>query len=436
MKRSSTQFAASADGTPIAYWSVGNGPPLILIHHFTISHAELEWEVGSLRSFVEALAERHEVIRLDPRGTGLSGAWAETEDADQFLENVAGDVEAVADAMGHARFDLVASVTMGAVGIRLATTKRVGRLVLCDPVVNIPEAKELFRYLRAVEAMAAVDAAGPADMISRVWASITPPADHDALTAIVEANSKDHPNLATPLLWNGSPWLSQVVAPTLVVYARDGLNTSMEQVREAAATIPDARLVGIEGSIAPYWVDRDAMLAALSDFLGWAAQEDQTASDFSVIVFTDIVASTEVVDRMGDEASRNAIRSVEDLVTETAADLSGKVIKHLGDGSLLEFRSASSALDFARKVQVELADGDIGLRVGMAAGEPIHEDGDLHGAVVVVASRIADAAEPGQVFASEGVKQLVVGKQYDFEDQGEHSLKGFDEPLRLWRLNS
>ena len=112
------------------------------------------------------------------------------------------------------------------------------------------------------------------------------------------------------------------------------------------------------------------------------------------------------------------------------------MVKHLGDGSLLEFQSASSALDFARKVQVELADGDIKLRIGMAAGEPIHEDGDVHGAVVAVASRIADAAAAGEVFASDGVRQLVVGKQYGFEDQGKQSLKGFDEPLRIWRLKS
>lgn len=49
-------------------------------------------------------------------------------------------------------------------------------------------------------------------------------------------------------------------------------------------------------------------------------------------------------------------------------------------------------------------------------------DGDVHGAVVVVASRIADAAGTGEVFVSDGVRHLVVGKQYDFQDQGEQSI--------------
>ena len=428
MARSSIQFATSFDGTPIAYWSIGNGPPIILIQNFTISHAELEWEIGSFRSFYEALAERHEVIRLDPRTTGLSGSELEPS-----VEDVAGDVEAVADAMGHPRFDLIATSTMAAVGIRLATTKRVGRLVLCDPAVTIPEAKELGSYLRAAEAVAQAKAG---DLVSIFWTANAPAADAEPLAAVAQSNIRRRPELITMLPWDGRPWLGDVIAPTLVIYTRDGAMTSLDQAREAAATIPDARLVGVEGKLSPYLADREAVLAALGDFLGWESAQERLASDFSVIVFTDIVASTEVIDRMGDEASRNAMRAVEELVAETAADLSGKVVKHLGDGSLLEFRSASNALDFARKVQIELADGDIKLRIGMAAGEPIREDGDLHGAVVVVASRISDAAGAGEVFASDGVKQLVVGKQYDFEDQGEQSLKGFDEPVRIWHLKT
>ena len=439
MERTGIQFVTAADGTSIAYWSVGSGPPIVLIHNFVLSHAELEWEVPSLRSFYEALAEHHQVIRLDPRATGLSGgAFPDTDEQDsEFLDELVGDVEAVVDALGHREFDLVATVTMSAVGIRLATMGRVRRLVLCDPAVNIPEAEQFWTVLRSVEAMAAVDESTAARVTAHMWADGAPPEDHGPLTALIMASDYSQ---TRPVSWNAAPWLSDVSAPTLIVYAKESEFTSMEQVRHAAATIPEARLVGVDvdgdRGYAPYWVNRESVLRAFGDFLGWGSQEEPIESDFSVIVFTDIVASTEVVDRLGDEAARNAVRSVEDLVAETAEDHSGKVVKHLGDGSLLEFRSASNALDFASKVQAELADGDIGLRVGMAAGEPIHEDGDVHGAVVVVASRIADAAGTGEVFVSDGVRQLVVGKQYDFDDQGEQSIKGFGEAIRVWRLNS
>jgi class 3 adenylate cyclase len=71
-----------------------------------------------------------------------------------------------------------------------------------------------------------------------------------------------------------------------------------------------------------------------------------------------------------------------------------------------------------------------------AAGEPIREAGDVHGAVVVVASRVCDAAGPGEVMVAGGVRQLLVGKQLTFLDQGEQTLKGFDDPIRIWQLDS
>jgi len=46
------------------------------------------------------------------------------------------------------------------------------------------------------------------------------------------------------------------------------------------------------------------------------------------------------------------------------------------------------------------------------------------------------AARAGEVFVSGGVRQLVAGKRYDFQDLGEQSIKGFDEPLRVWQLDS
>lgn len=68
----------------------------------------------------------------------------------------------------------------------------------------------------------------------------------------------------------------------------------------------------------------------------------------------------------------------------------------------------------------------------MAAGEPIQEKGDVHGAVVVQASRIADLGEAGQVIVSDSVRQLAVGKEFEFQPRGEISLKGFKEAQRVW----
>jgi class 3 adenylate cyclase len=72
----------------------------------------------------------------------------------------------------------------------------------------------------------------------------------------------------------------------------------------------------------------------------------------------------------------------------------------------------------------------------MAAGEPIDQDGDLYGAVVHQASRVADQAAAGEIVVADSVRQLALGKGFSFEPAGETALKGFEEPVRLWRVGS
>ena len=61
-------------------------------------------------------------------------------------------------------------------------------------------------------------------------------------------------------------------------------------------------------------------------------------------------------------------------------------------------------------------------------GRPQAEDEDLFGTAVQMAARVCDAAEPGQILAANVVQELAAGKGFDFEDQGEATLKGFEKP--------
>ncbi len=67
-------------------------------------------------------------------------------------------------------------------------------------------------------------------------------------------------------------------------------------------------------------------------------------------------------------------------------------------------------------------------------GEPIEEDGDLFGSTVILAARIAAAAESGEILASLGVRDLCAGKGFLFADRGEFVAKGFEEPVRLFLI--
>lgn len=66
----------------------------------------------------------------------------------------------------------------------------------------------------------------------------------------------------------------------------------------------------------------------------------------------------------------------------------------------------------------------------------VQEDGDMHGAVVAQASRVADLGEAGEVIVVDAVHQLAVGKSFNFEPRGEVLLKGFDQPTTVWKVSS
>ena len=79
--------------------------------------------------------------------------------------------------------------------------------------------------------------------------------------------------------------------------------------------------------------------------------------------------------------------------------------------------------------------GALSVRVGLNAGEPIEEDGDLFGATVILASRIAAKAEGGEILVADTVRGLCSGKGFLFVDRGEFVAKGFEEPVRIYEVS-
>ena len=68
-------------------------------------------------------------------------------------------------------------------------------------------------------------------------------------------------------------------------------------------------------------------------------------------------------------------------------------------------------------------------------GEPIEEDGDLFGATVILASRIAAKAEGAEILVADTVRGLCSGKGFLFADRGEFVAKGFEDPVRLFEVS-
>lgn len=157
----------------------------------------------------------------------------------------------------------------------------------------------------------------------------------------------------------------------------------------------------------------------------------------AVIVFSDLVSSTELLARLGDDEMERVRREHVASVRAVVRAHDGVVVKTLGDGVMARFGSAMAALRAAWSVQQvvarqDAAAGGIGLavRVGVAAGEPVDDGDDLHGMAVVIASRLCAVAPSGAVLVHDLVNALVASRDgVDFQPADQLDLKGVPGPI-------
>lgn len=155
------------------------------------------------------------------------------------------------------------------------------------------------------------------------------------------------------------------------------------------------------------------------------------------IMFTDLVGWTELGERIGDDAADALRREHFASVRAALASHRGREIKTVGDSVMSTFRSALDALRCAVVIQADAAKGDVRVRIGVHAGEPIAEDGDVFGTAVNVASRLCAAAAPDEVVVSELTRSLVGRRAgFDFENTGPLALKGLVEPIDAFRVRA
>ena len=154
------------------------------------------------------------------------------------------------------------------------------------------------------------------------------------------------------------------------------------------------------------------------------------------ILFTDMAESTALTSKLGDAGGHELVRTHDAVVRAAVAENAGREEKHTGDGIMASFPSISAALACAIDIQkgLRIAEAPFQVRVGIDAGEPLVEDGELTGLVVQSARRIVDKAMPGQILVSDVVRKLVAGKTFGFVDRGRHVLKGLPERARLFEL--
>src|SRR3954452_7574693 len=110
--------------------------------------------------------------------------------------------------------------------------------------------------------------------------------------------------------------------------------------------------------------------------------EPVAAGGIITILFTDLVDSTGLIERLGDDTAERLTHRHFEILRQALADTGGREVKSTGDGVMAAFPSALAALDAAVRMQraVPAEPGDpLGLRVGIHAGEPIPDGDDYFG---------------------------------------------------------
>jgi class 3 adenylate cyclase/pimeloyl-ACP methyl ester carboxylesterase len=425
----------------IAFWTLGEGPPMIQMPSAPISPSLRAWQTPEGRRWYEGLANGRMLIRYDNRGCGDS----QRDAIDYSLEANILDMQAVVDRLKLDRFVLFGYLgsAPSAIAYTARHPERVSRLLLwCGSSRGLG-----FFNTRAgaMDTLRDTDFEFFTETLALSWFGWSAAEQARRYAAALRENTTPEAMRATAedgRKTDVADLLPKVSVPTLVMHRRDVRLPPLDSSRELAAHIPNARLVVLEGEAGiPYIGELEPVLAAIDSFLAKDAQTQPSApvapSGMVTILFTDIEGSTTLTQRLGDAKAQELVRTHNAIVRDALAAHAGSEIKHTGDGIMASFSTASRAIECAVAIQRAVAAsdaGDLAVHIGINAGEPVAEEDDLFGTSVQLARRICDHAEGTEILVANVVRELAAGKGFLFSDRGDAALRGFEDPVRLWEV--
>ena len=430
MRPAPTRFARSGDAR-IAYQVFGQGSVDLVVVGGLASHLDLQWDEPSTVRLFERFASYVRLVRFDRRGTGLSDPTEGPPTLEQQME----DLDAVMDAAGLTRAALLGAVEAGLCAMYAASyPERVSALVL----VNVAPAGALGgaapQFLDVIENHWGEGRMLPLLVPSRVgdrrfeewWMRYERASASAAMTRRII-------DLFVQTDLRGV--LPSVRVPTLVLHSTDNRLVPVELGREVAALIPGARFVEIPGVDLYGWADPDNPgQDEIEEFLTGHRRQREPERVLATVLFTDIVASTELAARLGDQAWRELLDRHNQVVRGELERWRGKEVKTLGDGFLATFDGPARAVRCARAIIDALAEFGVQVRAGLHTGECELVDGDVAGIAIHLGARIGALAHAGEVLVSSTVKDLVVGSELHFTERGVHALRGVPGEWRVYAL--
>jgi class 3 adenylate cyclase len=433
------------DGTALAYQVVGasSGADLLFAPG-SVTHLELLWQEPRVSRFLKRLAGFSRLILMDPRGLGLSDRLTDVPSLD---ERVA-DIVAVLEAAESERAALFGNADTGPPAIAMAVShpERVTSLILCGTYAKArwsddypmgwtdEEWSDFQRWVRddwgkegdslRNVAPSRVDD----DEFRRWWASLMRlGASPRAVLLLGEMT----------MAVDVRDLLPRLTVPTLVMHREGDRVNDIALGRYLAERIPRARWVELPGEDFALWAgDLSALADEIEEFLTGHRSGLEATKVVTTVMFTDIVASTELARNLGDSGWADFVEKHDALVRAELRRFGGQEVDTAGDGFLASFTSPTAAIRCGRAVSEAAAHAGIQIRIGLHTGECDIIGGKPRGIAVHIGARVAAKALADQVLVSQTVRDLVAGSGLMFEDAGEHELKGVPDRWHLYRVVS
>jgi class 3 adenylate cyclase/pimeloyl-ACP methyl ester carboxylesterase len=424
------------DGAALAYQVFGAGPENAIWVPEIVGHLDLLWADPHFHGTLQRIGSFSRCAMFQRRGFGLSDPVPYSP----TVEQQADDILAVMDAVGMRRATLGGHFgTCAAVALVAARNpERVKNLLLVQPVAIGP-------YADAAAANGWEP--GVAEALLPVWDYFV--ADWGSgqtirLLSEALASSSYNRHLmglmercsATPAAARAyRDWLVQsdfidvfrnVRVPTRVLCIPgseipEALPRRVAELIDGVeyATLPEAPPGSSLGEV---WVPVVTNFLELVNGHVAAYEPDRF---LGTVVFTDLVGSTELLNRIGDSAYRDLLEAHERQVRRQVDLDGGRLIKVTGDGTFSVFDGPNRAVRCAQAICQQARELGIEVRAGAHTGEVEHTHGmDISGMTVHIGARVAAEASGGEVLVSRTVRDLAIGSGLTFDPRGERELRG------------
>jgi class 3 adenylate cyclase len=416
---------AEHDGTHVAYQSAGQGP-LEIVYVGGSFAATQAWEEPAYARGFRRLASFSRIVTYDQRGMGYS------DPIDQStlpsVDDLVGDLAAVIEAAGLVNPVLFGSHNGGAVAAAYAAAHPVARLIVCNSWARLAVADDYPIGFRAEVLDHLEDRYRSEWGKGRItgWFAKTRP---DEVPMRLELGATSRSQAVTLFQINRRydirHLLPSITASTLVIHLEDNINVPPAHGTYLAESIPGARLVLLPGTDQMFLRNyANPVIDEVERFLtGTITLFTDTMT--TTMLFTDIVDSTPLAARLGDEAWGTLIDEHNDRIRQQILRHGGDELKCTGDGFLVTFPNPGPAVRCALAAMASVDDLDLELRAGIHVGEVTRMGkSDVSGLAVHFAQRLCATALARQVLTSAAAMEQCADEGILFEDHGMASLKG------------